>query len=221
MHAYTHNYTYLSAAKKRLATAKAKTGDTSGKKAKVSAASSPASNKLPRIESSAAKQTTVPVPPPTPAPPTLPSPPPTTQLPPSPPRNPTPQNDDLLLFDVSDFNHDDIQVAVPKQGVLGGHAAKRAKIVDNQFEAIKERIASLEKNVTRRIDRLQGTVSFMAKCVEEFNENYTTIMDVVRDNRVREVSDDIASDVNFPFTSTRHVNEYIERDPKMVKLIDR
>ena len=90
-----------------------------------------------------------------------------------------------------------------------------------QLNDIKEQIAKLEKSMTRRIDRLQGTVAFTAKCLEDFNDNFASIMDVVKEQRVRGVSMDIQYEVAFPFKSTADVDAYIEQDPQMVKLIDR
>ncbi len=86
---------------------------------------------------------------------------------------------------------------------------------------MKERVVAMEKNLGRRMDRLQGTVTFMSKCVEDFNENFSSIMDAIRDQRVRNVCNDFTNEVVFPFTSTVLVDSYVEEDPKMVKLIDR
>ncbi len=93
--------------------------------------------------------------------------------------------------------------------------------MDDEVTALKERVQTLDKNLTRRLDRLQGTVSFMSKCIEDFNENFASIMDVVRDKRVNDLSKEVKDEVVFPLTSTAQVNAYLEMDPKTVQLIDR
>ncbi len=112
-------------------------------------------------------------------------------------------------------------IVLQKQGVSGPKATKKAQPVNEYLASIQEKVFQLEKNVTRRLDRLQGTVAYMSRCVEDFNDNFASIMDVVRDNRVREVSTTINNDFFFPLTSTALVNSYIEHDSKMVKAIDR
>ncbi len=136
-----------------------------------------------------------------------------------PPAAPQSTDADGFAFDFAEYI--DVRVEGSKQGVSGGQAAKRAKIIDEQYAAIKERIEKLEKNLNKRIDRLQGTVMFMSKCVEDFNENFGSIMDLVKEQRVREVANNITEELVFPLSSTVDVQAYIESDPQMVKLIDR
>ncbi len=107
------------------------------------------------------------------------------------------------------------------QGVSQGPAAKRAKVLEEQYNHIKDKVLCLEKNVNKRIDRLQGTVSYMAKCVEDFNENFAVIMEVVRDKRALDVADTMKEDVVFPLQTTDDVDAYLEKDPQAIKAIDR
>ncbi len=117
-------------------------------------------------------------------------PPPPLPLPPSGPVAPTQspnahRTDNSLSFEFPEYNADNIQVEV-KQSVSSGK--KTAKALDEQCGAIKERVALLEKNVNKRIDRLQGSINYMSKCVEDFNENFSNLMDAVREQRVRDTS---------------------------------
>ncbi len=140
----------------------------------------------------------------------------TTPTTPEPPASAPDDNDGQTGFD-----NNAVRIEVPKQGVFGTTTAKRAKAVEDQCAAIKDRIEKLEKNVYKRIDRLQGTVTFMSKCVEDFNDNFGSIMDLVREQRVREVANDLTEEFTFPLKSTVDVQAYIEQDPQMVRLIDR
>ena len=117
-------------------------------------------------------------------------------------------------------NNEDFHIGVENQGVSSG-PKRRAKLPDEQIASIKERIAQLEKNVYKRMDRMQGTMQYLAKCVEEFNENFATIMEVVKDQRVRTLAETDDFEVVFPLTTKEEVDKYIEEDPQMVKLIDR
>ncbi len=125
-----------------------------------------------------------------------------------------------IVFDFAEYNNPDIRVVAAKQAVSNG-TKKKPKLSDEQYEDIKEQISKMEKNMTRRIDRLQGTVAFTAKCIEDFNDNFSAIMEVVKEQRVRGVSANILHEVTFPFQSTVDVAAYIDQDPHMVKLIDR
>ncbi len=124
-----------------------------------------------------------------------------------------------IVFDLAD-NNADVRVVASKQLVSNG-SKKKPKLSDEQYEDIKEQISKMEKNMTRRIDRLQGTVAFTAKCIEDFNDNFSAIMEVVKEQRIRGVSNNILHEVTFPFQSTVDVAAYVEQDPQMVKLIDR
>ncbi len=80
---------------------------------------------------------------------------------------------------------------------------------------------ALEKSVHKRIDKLQGSINYVSRCVEDFNENFASIMNVVRDNQVKAVADSLPFEASFPLTSEEEVNDYIEKDPQAIKLTER
>ncbi len=117
----------------------------------------------------------------------------------------------------------DVEVLVAKQGVSDDapHAKKARRDVDEHILAIKEKVAALEKSVHKRIDKLQGSINYVGKCVEDFNENFAAIMGVVKDNQTREVAGLLPYEACFPFDSIEETDAYLAEDPDCVKLIER
>ena len=125
-----------------------------------------------------------------------------------------------FVIDFPEYNAD-VLLHSYKQAVPGGNATKKAKSAEDHYNAVMDKFNLFERNINRRIDRLQGTVAFVAKCVEDFNDNFSSLMDVVKEKRATDVADNLSYEVAFPFRSTADVNSYLEHDPKMVKLVDR
>ena len=189
-------------------------------RAKTAAYDKPLGNeRVPKAFASAPTEAAAdPPPPPPPTSSTLPS-------PPSPPGTQPAEDEDRISFGFPEYNNGTsapfVQVTAAKESVSQGPAAKRAKMLEDQYSYIKDKVNCLEKNVNKRIDRLQGTVSYMAKCVEDFNENFAVIMEVVRDKRAFDVADSLKEDASFPLQTTQDVENYLEKDPQAVKAIDR
>ena len=125
--------------------------------------------------------------------------------------------DDGFTIDFPEYNQEN-QVVVDVKRVSG--ATKKGKLEEN-YAAIKDRVSLLEKNVNKRIDRLQGSINYMSKCVEDFNENFGTIMELIREKRVRDTAETLPPDTTFPLSSKKRVNKYLEKDPQCIEMIDR
>ncbi len=113
-----------------------------------------------------------------------------------------------------------VQVIATNPSVPNGMKKSRT-VFDAQYAAIKERVDALEKSVHRRIDKLQGSINYVGKCVEDFNENFASIMDVVKDNQVRTIANTLPFEATFPLKSPEEVDDYIEKDPNCIKLTER
>ncbi len=129
------------------------------------------------------------------------------------------RDDNQISFPFDEYN----EQADQYHQVLAANPAvsKRPRPADAHYAAIKAKVDALEKSVHRRIDKLQGSVNYVAKCVEDFNENFASIMNVVKDNQVRAVADTLPFETSFPLTTKEEVDEYVESDPKAIKLTER